>query len=266
MKNLISIVLTIILLASCSTTNTFNKGPFQKRKYSKGFYTNKKSNTNVVSNKNEKAPVSFLKEIVVNDIKKQEPFEKSEKTISPKVGGDKVSDSVKVELKNGDTYVGVKINEDKDGFSIRQKNGRVVYLVHKDIKELVPLKNNTSIQREEELEVKKAVEPYSYITNKNEPTWTKNKKTNLKAPAPSISAFIIFGVSLLITFASPSLAAISLILFIVGTILSIIGVKKAKKQPSLFNVKKAKRIMWLYLAPLLLFLTLISVAIAAYSI
>jgi small nuclear ribonucleoprotein (snRNP)-like protein len=246
MKKFISIILTVVVLTSCSSTNLFNKGPFQKRKYTKGYYINKKSNTTLANNKKEVVPISFLKETIENDHVKQV---KTENITSPAIV-DAVSDSVKIVLKNGDTYTGVTVSEDDTGYSLQQNNGRIVYLVKSEIKEVIDLhpKVTSTIIKAEKVVVKEEID-----------NWDSNPKPNVVAiPIASKISFAIFLLSLLFSFTLPLLALSS---FILGLIISIIGYNIAIKNPSSYSEKRANIILWLYLAPLSLLLVIMGIAL-----
>jgi len=268
MKNLISIIVIAITLVSCSTTNTFTKGTFQKRKYNKGIYINIKSNITASNKQKEVKPLTILNETKEKIFIEDENHNDTDNTVLFNPSIINKADSVLVILKNGDTYKGIIIDEDETGHQIQQEDGRVVYLAKKDIEEIISLKRNETTQLEVEIEtavkVEELKEHYSQTTPIKTSSNDREQSRRLQAPPSSKASAVIFFVTLFILIVPTIPAILSLFSFILGLILSIVGFNKAKRQPSTYHLKKAKGIKWLYLAPISILLSLIGLALTMY--
>ena len=260
MKKIFFLTIIIALLSSCSTSRSFNGGMFQKRKYTKGFYINKKSNVSSAFDNKKVIPEKIIKEV------KQKKTDYL-KTIQPTPLSGKTTvqntDSVKIILKSGEEYVGKTIEEDESGYSLQLKSGRVIYLTKASIFEVVTLKTVTTENKIQKLKVENSNKNTEHFERKSEKkeVFSKNRDKVTSIPSTSKSA-IIFGVVALFTLVVPAIhIAFSGIAFIVGLILSFVGNKEAKKSPFEYNIKRAKAIKWIYLAPIIILLSLTTLAI-----
>jgi len=256
MKLLLLVTLLVGLLSSCSSSRTFNNGPFQKRKYNSGFYFNSKKN--IQANKEKVTSEEMFNEVkqTINEVK----FVPSTVKHLPTAAlSEKVTDSVKIILKNGETYVGTLIEDTDSGVVIELKNGRTIYFRKDDIEETTVLKAT------EKTDSTDPPDDYALPTNLNTQTTSTielNAWEQKKLPTQSKLA-VIFGLTALLlgiisfsTIGSPSLLVISALatlgsfcLYISGLVVAIVGSVIAKKRSFRYDDRRAKNLMLIFLIP-----------------
>ena len=268
MKNLLFIIISSLLISSCTSSKTFNRGVFQKRKYTKGVYFNKKSIAPLKTSKNTSV------ETVVN-IESVSAFETNKKENKVELFN---PDSVKITLKNGDVYSGVQTEETDDGIMLLLPEGRTLFLLKNDIEEITVINSakktshNTSssnskpqYKKKDELTftIKGSESLYGNLTKITKTHYFINTLSGEKIMMPkqrvksiykannfsteklhreSTISLIFFWLGI---FTIPFL--IGIILLVVGGVLSKIGFEKTELAPEKYQYKRAKRIKKMYI-------------------
>ena len=267
MKKIISITLLAIILASCSTANIFNQGPFQKRKYNKGYFFNSKNNNLSNKEKPKSTNIVTIKSLISasNEIRDNHNIDLTS-----------ITDTIKVTLKDGSIYTGVKIEDTETGIVVLTESGRSVFLLKRDIEELTVTSGLKTLGTEQtkdeyvnsdadlnqlkyETKSGKTITGVSKGSTKHEYHIRTSQGDDVSIPKrkiidisshdggstslnrSSLAGLIMFWVGLFTIW-----IAIGILFLILGYALSKHGFKKTENDPSKYNYRKAKRITKLY--------------------